>query len=85
MKKHLVFLIPILLVSTNSFSANIYKCKNEQSGEIEYKQSRCIGNNYQASDNPDATFSAVGNLHKDHYKQRQKMKQLKKQINRIRS
>jgi hypothetical protein len=84
MKKYLLFLIPFLLISTDSFSGNIYKCKNEKTGKIEYQQSQCMGNNFQTSNNPDATFSAVGNLHKDHYKQRQKMKQLKSRINRIR-
>lgn len=84
MKKTLPFLLPILLISTNAFSANIYKCKNEKTGKIEYQQSQCMGNNFQTSNNPDATFSAVGNLHKDHYKQRQNMKQLKNRINRIR-
>ena len=84
MKKTLLLLVPILLISTDAFSGSIYKCKNEQTGKIEYQQSQCMGNNFQTSNNPDATFSAVGNLHKDHYKQRQKMKQLKNRINNIR-
>lgn len=80
-----------LLIGIQSASASVYKCVNETTGQIEYKQSPCNKHGERgAYANPDASFSVAEDQKRVHlegriYQSERKIQKLQSDINRMKS